>query len=232
MVQVGRQHPPPGLRQLSRARYPRMGIPKDDGGTRPISVAALLWRAANGELLDRMETWIAIWAPREAVGGLAGDHAHGVGDLGQVNMCELLCACDFLRTCVSSAAGCWPGRRGTKPATPHVGRLENKAHSCSNATPPGAVATGALNAASKTRERGFPGLLVSDPMFSNGFLPFWKKSPRRVSSSPGSFDTTAASRNGRPPCWRPFCTVSATWRSLAALGTLRPSLTRLGTITS
>ena len=84
-----------------------------------------------------------------------------------------------------------------------------KAHVCSNATPPGAVATGALSAASQTRERGFPGLLVSDPMFSNGFLPFWKKLPRRVSRHQDSFETTATPNNVRPPGWHIFRTNSA-----------------------
>ena len=68
-------------------------------------------------------------------------------------------------------------------AQDHLGH-SIKACACSNAAPPGAVVTGALSAASETRERGFPGLLVSDPIFSNGSLSFWKKSPRRVLTSP------------------------------------------------
>ena len=52
-----------------------VGVPKEDGTDRPISVAALLWRLANGVLVERLTSWVEAWAPPELAGGLRGRSA-------------------------------------------------------------------------------------------------------------------------------------------------------------
>ena len=49
-----------------------VGIPKPDGGERPISLAQLLWRIANTCLVAKLVSWVDQWAPDELAGGLKG----------------------------------------------------------------------------------------------------------------------------------------------------------------
>ena len=52
-----------------------VGIPKTDGGTRPISIAHLVWRLCTGELVALLSPWVDRWAPPELTGGLKGRSA-------------------------------------------------------------------------------------------------------------------------------------------------------------
>ena len=47
-----------------------VGIPKSDGGTRPLSVAAVAWRAGMTIIVRKLADWFDGWAPEEIIGGL------------------------------------------------------------------------------------------------------------------------------------------------------------------
>ena len=53
-------------------------IPKDDGGSRPISVAVLAWRTGMGALISRMGPWIDTWAQEQIAGGIPGRDARKI----------------------------------------------------------------------------------------------------------------------------------------------------------
>ena len=55
-----------------------VGVPKDDGGERPISLAQVLWRLANTVVVDKLTTWVDQWAPEELCGGLRGRSAETI----------------------------------------------------------------------------------------------------------------------------------------------------------
>lgn len=47
-------------------------IPKETGGFRPLTVAAIMWRLGASTMTRQLRLWIDTWAPHELIGGLAG----------------------------------------------------------------------------------------------------------------------------------------------------------------
>ena len=66
-------------------------IPKPDGsGLRPLSIAALAWRAGATVILQQLVPWIETWAHSGIVGGLKGRSAEEIHDLLQSAICNAL----------------------------------------------------------------------------------------------------------------------------------------------
>ncbi|MDP6209095.1 MAG: reverse transcriptase domain-containing protein, partial [Roseibacillus sp.] len=55
-----------------------VGIPKDSGGLRPLSISSIFWRCGSTALLSQLSTWIDQWAPPELAGGLKGRSADAI----------------------------------------------------------------------------------------------------------------------------------------------------------
>eukprot|EP00969_Alexandrium_andersonii_P115442 5104934-Alexandrium_andersonii.AAC.1 len=48
------------------------GIPKEDGGERPLGIAGLAWRLCMPEAMQQLLPWLGAWAGEELAGGLPG----------------------------------------------------------------------------------------------------------------------------------------------------------------
>ena len=55
-------------------------LPKAEGGYRPLSIGAVLWRALGSAACRRLRPWIQGWAMQELQGGLPGRGVQGVHD--------------------------------------------------------------------------------------------------------------------------------------------------------
>ncbi len=55
-----------------------VGIPKESGGLRPLSISSIFWRCGSTALLAKMSVWIDEWAPHELAGGLGGRCADSI----------------------------------------------------------------------------------------------------------------------------------------------------------
>ena len=49
-----------------------MGIPKAEGGTRGLSIAAQMWRTCMSATLETLGDWAEGWLPKEVYGGIKG----------------------------------------------------------------------------------------------------------------------------------------------------------------